>query len=60
MPATKHENKRSIIDVRDIVVTEGQTLKIETTPNGEDVLEETCPQGQTWTVNMHIEISITD
>lgn len=60
MPATKHENKRSIIDVHGITVTEGQTLKIETSPSGEEILEELCPEGETWAVTMHIEIAITD
>lgn len=60
MPATKHENKRTTIDVRDITVAEGQTLRIKTMPNGEVVLAERCPSGQTWTVSMHIEISISD
>lgn len=60
MPVTKHESKRNVIDVGGIVVTGEQTLKIETTPGGEEILAEVCPEGETWTVHMHIEISIAD
>lgn len=60
MATTKVESKRSVIDVGDITVTAGQTLKIETSPDGEDILEEICPEGQVWTVTMHIQISIVD
>ena len=58
MPATTHETKRNVIDVHGITITGGQTLKIET--SSEDILEEECPEGETWTVTMHIEISISD
>jgi hypothetical protein len=34
----------------------GQTLKIETTPNGEEVLLETCPPGHTWEVSVTVTI----
>lgn len=60
MPVTKHENKRNVIDVHGITVAEGQTLRVRTSPPIEDVVKEKCPQGQTWTVSMHIEISIAD
>lgn len=56
----KIENKRNVIDMHSIAVTGGQTLKIETSPGGEDILEEVCPEGETWTVSIHIQISITD
>lgn len=60
MAITKHENKRNVIDVHGITVVGGQALKVETTPGGDEVLIEECPEGQTWTVTMHIEITITD
>ena len=60
MPVTKHENKRSVINMSGITVTGGQTLKIETSPDGEEVLVETCPEGETWSVHIHVQISITD
>lgn len=56
----KVENKRNVIDVSNITVTGGQTLKIETSPGGEEILAEVCPEGETWIVTMHIQISITD
>lgn len=60
MPVTKHEDKRSTIDVSGITVTGGQTLKLETSPSGEEILAEVCPEGETWTVHIHVQISITD
>lgn len=60
MTRVKVENKRNVIDMRSIAVTSGQTLKIETSPNGEEILVKVCPEGETWTVTMHIVISITD
>ena len=60
MAVTKHENKRSTIDVTGITVTGGQTLKVETSPSGEEILAETCPENETWSVHIHVQISITD
>lgn len=60
MAVTKYEDKKSVINLSGIAVTGGQTLKIETTPSGEEILMEVCPDGETWTVTMHIQISITD
>ena len=60
MAVTKHENKRSTIDVSGITVTGGQTFKIETSPDGEEILAEMCPEGETWSVHIHVQISITD
>ena len=60
MPVTKHENKRSTIDVSGITVTGGQTFKIETSPDGEEILAEICPEGEAWSVHIHVQISITD
>ena len=60
MPVTKHENKRNTVDVTGITVAGGQTLKIETSPDGEEILAETCPEGETWSVHIHVQITITD
>lgn len=37
-----------------IEVPSGKTLKIETTPNGEELLSEQCPSGCIWTVHISI------
>ena len=37
-------------------LTESQTLKIETTPHGEDVYEGTVPVGKVWEVRMYLQI----
>lgn len=60
MAVTKYENKKSTINLSGITVTEGQTLKIEVSPAGEDILDEECPEGQIWTVQIHIQIAIAD
>lgn len=60
MAVTKYEDKKNIINLSGITVTGGQTLKIETSPDGEEILAKVCPEGQAWTVTMHIQISITD
>lgn len=60
MTVTKYEDKKAVINLSGITVTGGQTLKIETSPDGEEALAEVCPEGETWTVQIHIQISITD
>ena len=60
MAFTKVESKQSLLDIHSVAVTAGQTLKIETTPDGEDVLEKVCPEGETWDVRISIEINIVD
>lgn len=60
MAIVKVKSKRSLLDIHSITVTAGQTLKIETTPDGEDILEEVCPEGEAWDVRIHIEINIID
>jgi hypothetical protein len=39
-----------------ITLAPGQTLKIETTPGGEEILLETCPDGHMWTVGINVTI----
>jgi hypothetical protein len=60
MAFTVVESKRGLLDIHSITVTAGQTLKIETSPDGEEILVEVCPEGETWDVRIHIEINITD
>jgi hypothetical protein len=38
----------------------GKTLKVETSPNGEDVLDITVPSGKVWEVSVTISIKETD
>ena len=56
----KVESKQNLLDIHSVTVTAGQSLKIETSPGGEDILEKVCPEGETWDVRFHIEINITD
>jgi len=38
------------------VIPAGKTLKIETTPQGEEILSETVPAGKTWTVSISVSV----
>lgn len=38
------------------VIPAGKTLKIETTPHGEEILSETVPAGKTWTVSISVSV----
>ena len=38
----------------------GQTLKIETSPNGAEILSELCPVGCNWSVQISVIINETD
>jgi len=37
-----------------------QSLKIETSPGGEDILDAECPAGKAWSVRIIVEITETD
>lgn len=43
-----------------IMVSAGQSLKIETSPGGEEVLNVECPAGSSWTVHITIAINELD
>lgn len=57
---TKVENKRSVMDLWEITVAEGQHLRIRTGPDGDDILDSVCPAGEVWSVRIHIEIEISE
>ena len=38
----------------------GRSLKIETSPGGDDILDEECPAGKEWVVRVSVEIIETD
>jgi len=38
----------------------GKTLKVETSPQGEDLLNEQVPAGKVWTVVVSVSITETD
>ena len=37
--------------------TAGQTIKLETTPAGEELITELVPEGETWTVAVDLQIN---
>jgi len=43
-----------------MVLTVGQSLKIETSPNGYEVLDIECPAGKAWSVKVDVTITETD
>jgi hypothetical protein len=60
MATVTYESWKGTVDVSQLEVAAGQSLKIETSPAGEDVLDELCPAGQKWTVTIHVDIKIED
>ncbi len=44
----------------EVVATAGQTVKIKTTPNGEEVLVEVVPAGKSWAVHVSVYIEESD
>ena len=38
----------------------GQELKLETSPDGEELLSLTCPEGKVWRVSVRIDLKIED
>lgn len=61
-----------VLSNRDITITKkrngqdafnmvaGETLKVETSPGGEDILEVTVPAGKRWSVRVGVRISERD
>ncbi len=43
-----------------IVIPAGQSLKIETTPDGAEIANEVVPDGKKWTVTVSVSIDETD
>ena len=43
-----------------IPMTAGKSLKIETSPDGEEVLDIECPAGKAWSVRLDVTITETD
>jgi len=41
-------------------VAAGQSLKIETSPGGAEVLDAECPAGKAWTVSVRVTVTETD
>lgn len=38
-----------------VVLTAGQAFKVETSPDGEELLEITCPVGKVWVLSVRVE-----
>ncbi len=41
-------------------LTVGQSIKVETAPNGVEILNAECPVGKAWSVRIIVEITETD
>ncbi len=44
----------------EISIPVGTSLRIETTPGGEDILNVECPAGKVWVARVIVEITETD
>ena len=42
-----------------IIATAGQTIKIETSPDGIEILEVIVPSGETWTFSVSVDIRVS-
>ena len=43
-----------------ISIPVGSALTVETTPGGQEILNETCPSGKVWVARVIVEITETD
>ena len=43
-----------------VAVTAGQSLKIESSPDGDEFLEIACPPGKAWSVKLDVTITEAD
>jgi len=43
-----------------LIVVAGQSLKIETSPMGEEILDEECPIGKVWSITVGVVINEAD
>jgi hypothetical protein len=41
-------------------IAAGQTLKIETSPGGDDILEATVPEGKVWNTSISVQVNEED
>ena len=44
----------------EFTVLAGQSLRVETSPDGSDILNEECPAGKSWEVYVFVRITETD
>lgn len=57
---TEHTANRVMTGSNIYAATAGQTLAIETSPNGEDILSEEVPVGKVWEVHLSVYIKETN
>ena len=65
MPPIELESRIRTAAMRKYGTTEvacpaGRSLRIETAPGGEELLDEECPAGKAWMVRVTVEIVETD
>ena len=53
-------NRTDLIGDDNFDLIAGQSLKIETSPNGEEVINAVCPAGKVWHVHVAVVIEETD
>lgn len=58
MPLTIREIK--IINVNDFTLTEGKRLEMKTKMPTEEILALEVPEGESWAIEIHVRIEISD
>lgn len=56
---TENINKK-MTGASEVSASAGQVFKIETTPGGEEVLNETVPAGKAWSIHVSVHIEESD
>jgi len=58
--ADKSQPAKNLLTGRqELVIPAGKTLKIETSPDGEDILSAEVPEGKSWSTIIIVEIAET-
>lgn len=52
--------KKGYLGNKELVIPAGKHLRIETSPDGDEVLDAVVPAGKVWTVQIHMTITETD
>ena len=53
---TTQPAKTVYVGVTNLGMSAGKYLKVETTPNGEEILNDVVPTGKQWTVQIRVDV----
>ena len=57
---TEDDAYDTLIGGEEFAVSAGQSLKVETSPGGSEILSEECPRGKSWAAYVFVKIVETD